>query len=66
MYLTDTGSKNFQMDLTIRVHLWMESRKAMVIMYANQVFTKVILREVTSMEKALLITLTIERIKENG
>lgn len=38
----------------------------MVIMYANQVFTKVILREVTSMEKALLITLTIERIKENG
>lgn len=44
----------------------MESRKAMVIMYANQVFTKVILREVTSMEKALLITLTIERIKENG
>ena len=66
MYLMVTGSKNFQMDLTTRVRLWMESRKDMVIMSANQVSTKVILREATSMEKGLLITQTIEPIKESG
>jgi hypothetical protein len=44
----------------------MESRKDMVIMSANQVSTKVILREATSMEKGLLITQTIEPIKESG
>lgn len=38
----------------------------MVIMSANQVSTKVILREATSMEKGLLITQTIEPIKESG
>lgn len=35
-------------------------------MYVNQVFTKVILREVTSMEKEHSITLIIEHIKGNG
>lgn len=44
----------------------MESKKAMDIMYANQVSMKVTLREATSMEKGLLITQTIEPIKENG
>jgi hypothetical protein len=66
MCLMGMESKNLQMDLTTRVHLLMELRRDMDIMYANQVYTKVILREVTSMEKELLIILTIERTKENG
>lgn len=44
----------------------MESKKAMDIMYANPVFTKVISRKVASMEKAPLTILIIEHIKENG
>ena len=59
-------NKSFQMDPIMREHLLMGSKKVMGTMCLNQEFTRVILKEETSMERGVSITLIIGPTKENG